>query len=1007
MVGLDFHSTLQLVKHAQRPVTLVFSNPPTSNEHGDLSFDDRPKRCAAWQTNADTSVAASTSDSARLGQQLQSVGAGPESDSARALEVLKQARQRLSDAHQHQMKMALQAATEAAERQVHEATQAANRRHEQLAAQTRQAHVKHVQVRVAEAQQLTAQQHMAAAVIQGKHRQRQHRKTLSRVLHMVAAQRNFRQRELESSASANRRASVAESEEPHSHHHALRVQTLSIANADLQQDLSQMTAQRDEANRRQVVAETMYQDEVSKSEEQSRRAAELELLLARTKEECSAKLQEAQRALQDEQVNLSRARETVGELLAARDNEDRSALATLERHVSACKIQTAIRQHRNRSVVKAVLRAHHTTQNQMHRDLAQALASTVAADAQTRKSGLTLETMQQQLDSVVSERDALRVATEAMQAQNTQVCTENHAAATIQRRYHDFCHSRSMKRVVAAATAYQHRSAAWGGVNNLTGVRAELAGQHVVVQDLRRELAAAQDSQRRANERRRTMCSQLQRAWRGTRQLREDLADMRIAVQCQQQQCDQQLRLQAAHVTQLILGVYEDHACLVAVMSEEKRKAHSLHAMQLASANELVQLQGLHASQLESFNNDLRESRSALEASRLAQRQATEQHKLLSDTARSQEVWVAKVRAAQERVREAELRVQAAEHQKFAQQDEVVNKAAADAVREAEFAAEKRATARRSDEGKLEASQKLSAALQRAESAEKQVEVMKLDLEQTKQKLSVLGHTVEMAGRQDPTPAAQADEAIDRTQPSAGRMASISMWTEAMSGGPSWVEVVRKNTESTVAQMRAEAEVARLRRQLQLTTQLMEELEIESAQKDEQITALQSKVNALRRLAWNPQGHSGGTVAPMQKGAGAVPNPRLSDGTGLGARSDNASTSSIGGGAHPPSRPWTYSQAALSAVDPGGTATPGWQSEVGIGIHAQHNPSRKMIELESSVGDLVQRLQSLGHMSVGSRQTDQRALDDLRRRLRSSDDVAQLHRWPRAASDRSGAAMVK
>ena len=956
MVGLDFHSTLQLVKHAPRPVTLAFSNPPTSNEHGDQSFDDRPATCAFWQPNADTSVAASTGNPARLGQQLQSVVAGPESDSARALDVLKQARQRLSDAHQYQMKMALQAATEAAERQVHEATQAANRRHEQLAAQTRQAHVKHVQVRVTEAQQLTAQQHMAAAVIQRKHRQRQHRKTLSRVLQQVAAQRDLRQRELESSASAYRRASVAESEERLSHHHALQVQAMSIANADLQRDLSQMTAQRDEAKLKQVRAETMYQDETSRSEEQSRRAAELELLLARTQEECSAKLQETQRALHDEQVNLSRARETVGELLAARDYESATALAALERHVSASKIQTAIRQHRHRSVVKAVIRAHHTTQNQMHRE-------------------------------------------------TTQVCTEHHAAATIQRRYRDFCHSRTMKQVVAAMKAYQQRSASWGGVNNLTGARAELAGQHVVVQDLRRELAAARDSQRQANERRRTMCSQLQRAWRGTRQLREDLAETRIAVQCQQQQFDELLRLQAAHVTQLILGVYEDHAGLMAVMSEEKRKAHSLHAMQLASANELVQLQELHASQLASFNNDLRESRSALEASRLAERQATEQHTLSSDSARSQEVWVAKVRAAQELVREAELRIQAVEHQKFAQQDEVVNKALAEAVREAEAAAEKRATARRSDEGKLEASQKLSAALQRAESAEKEVEVMKLDLDQAKQELSVLGHTVK-PGRQDATPVAQAV-----TQPAAGHMTSSSVWTEAMSGGPAWEEVVRENTESKVAQMRAEAEVARLRRQLQLTTQLMEELEMESVQKDEQITALQSKVNAVRRLARSPQGHSSGTVAPMQKEAWPVPDQWLSDGTGFGAHSDIASTSSIGGGAHPPSRPWTHSQAALSAVDPGGTATRGWQSEVGtatsIDLHAQHNPSRKMTELETSVGDLVQRLQSLGHMSVRSRQTDQRALDDLRRRLRSSDDVAQLHRWPRAALDGSGAAMVR
>lgn len=117
-----------------------------SSARSDRGVDECPAKFNAAQPDADGTSAVIddlTGSSARLGQQLQSVVAGPESDSARALEVLKQARQRLSDAHQYQMKMALQAATEAAERQVREATQAANRRHEQLAAQARQAHVKH------------------------------------------------------------------------------------------------------------------------------------------------------------------------------------------------------------------------------------------------------------------------------------------------------------------------------------------------------------------------------------------------------------------------------------------------------------------------------------------------------------------------------------------------------------------------------------------------------------------------------------------------------------------------------------------------------------------------------------------------------------------------------------------------------------------------------------------------------------------------------------------------
>ena len=106
-------------------MVLVFSNPLASSKRSDRGFDERPANFTAAQPNAgETSAVVDdlTGSSGRLGQQLQSV-AGPESDSARALEVLKQPRQRLSDAHQYQMKMALQAATEAAERQVREATQ--------------------------------------------------------------------------------------------------------------------------------------------------------------------------------------------------------------------------------------------------------------------------------------------------------------------------------------------------------------------------------------------------------------------------------------------------------------------------------------------------------------------------------------------------------------------------------------------------------------------------------------------------------------------------------------------------------------------------------------------------------------------------------------------------------------------------------------------------------------------------------------------------------------------
>lgn len=967
-----------------------------SSARSDRGVDECPAKFNAAQPDADGTSAVIddlTGSSARLGQQLQSVVAGPESDSARALEVLKQARQRLSDAHQYQMKMALQAATEAAERQVHEATQAANRRHEQLAAQARQAHVKHVQVKVAEAQQLTAQQHVAAAVIQSKHRQRQHRKCVSRMLQQVAARRDVRQRELQSSASELRRASIVESDQSErrrSTKHATQIQVMSDANANLQRDLVEMSAQRDEAKRQQLLAEKMYRDEMVKSEMQSRRVAELELIVARAEEECSAKLDETQRALRDEQLARSRAD---GELLAEKDRHS-AAQAALERgHVSAAKIQAAMRQHRHRCVVKDLLRAY-AAHNQIH----QAVVSTSAADAdaQTRQYASMLEANQQELRSVVSERDVL--AAEVVQA-HTQACTDNHAAATIQRRYREFCHSRTMKQVVAAAAAAnQQRSAAsCDGANQLQDTRAELAEQQLVLQDLRRELCVARESQRRGDERHNTMYSELQRAWRSTRQLQADFADMRNAVSCHQQNLNEQLRVHASHASTLIQDVHDDHTSLMASLTEEKRKVLSLHAMQLTSADEVVELQQLHSSQLSSYRNDLRDCRAALEASQQAERQAKqhlseERRKLALQSvadARSQEVWVAKVRSAQELVRAAELRIMAVQQQAFAQQDEAVKTAVATAVREAadaaasELATEKLAATRLSNEEKLEASRQLNAAVQRAESAEKELNTIKDHLDQAKKKLSALDIDLQQES-------ARPASAADVTQrPVSETMTSDASWTAVPPLGSAWEEVMREGTESKVAQMRAEAESARLHRQLQVTTQLLEEIEAESAQKDEQIAALQSKVNALRRHARSPQGNSSGT-GPVQQQAWVA--PVYDDGKALSAHSNSHLASS------------TSSRQQAVGPRTSGIAMRGWQSEAGAAA------ATRKTELEISVGDLVQRLQSLGSLSVGvdtRRQTDQRALDDLRRRLRSSADVPSLHRWPRAASDASDAAMVR
>eukprot|EP01043_Picozoa_sp_COSAG02_P047889 COSAG02_NODE_4639_length_5141_cov_6.191591_1_plen_204_part_00 len=202
---------------------------------------------------------------------------------------------------------------------------------------------------------------------------------------------------------------------------------------------------------------------------------------------------------------------------------------------------------------------------------------------------------------------------------------------------------------------------------------------------------------------------------------------------------------------------------------------------------------------------------------------------------------------------------------------------------------------------------------------------------------------------------------------------------------------MREYTESKVAQMRAEAETERLHRQLQVNTQLLEEIETESAHKDQQIAALQSKVNALRRHAWSPHGSSSST-GPTQQQAWVA--PLYDNGAALSTHSNSDLASRT--------QPSSLQQPRRGALGPrtSGIAVRGWQSEAGAAA-----ATRKVTELEISVGDLVQRLQSLGNSRIGvtdtRRQTDQRALDDLRRRLRSSADVPSLHRWPQAASDLS------
>ena len=76
----------------------------------------------------------------------------------------------------------------------------------------------------------------------------------------------------------------------------------------------------------------------------------------------------------------------------------------------------------------------------------------------------------------------------------------------------------------------------------------------------------------------------------------------------------------------------------------------------------------------------------------------------------------------------------------------------------------------------------------------------------------------------------------------------------------------------------------------------------------------------------------------------------------------------------------------------------------------QGPPERKMTDLDSSVGDLVQRLQSLSqHSSASARRADQAELDGLRGRLRGSGGAAARFRpWQQGAmSEGSDLAAVR
>lgn len=1023
MTGLDFHSTLQLIKDAPRPVTLVFVIPNGSSDRSsEQAAEALPSDVLEPEYRAEQQVVASTVPPNATPAQLPTrIVADKESDSARALEVLKQARQRLSDAHQYQMKMALQAATEAAERQVQEATQAANARFEQLTMQSRQAHVKHVQARVAEAQQITAQRHEAAAKIQSQYRQHVHRQSLSRVMQQVRVQRDLTRHELESSAQVHRRTFIAETEESQvqqTRQHASEVRTLTSAKAECQRQLSQTIAQLDDAKLQHATAEAMYHEQLSKADEASRQAAELEQTLARKQREFDAKLQGTLDTHREEKLSLSRANQ---EQLNVRDAQGVAAQADLaRRHVAAAKIQAGLRQYQHRNVTKALVRAH-AAQKQVHGETTQALMSTVAAnaDAQAKHATATMEAVQEQLSSLVLERD--RLAQDALDEQ-TMTCEHHHAAATIQRRYHELCYCRAMKRLVAAH-AEQRRSALSDSGNDAAQadqLRTELEAAQITARGLHRQLTDAQDSQRRADAQRRTTGSKLRGALRVVHGLQRELTDTRNAVVLHQTGVDEQLRLHASYVARATEGAREEYAGLTAALADERRKANSLQETQTTA--ELVQLQKAHASQMRSCKSDLQECQAALEASRLAERQAKEEHArernalaMLSDAdARSREVWGAKVRAAQELVREAELRVKAVEHQTLAKQDEVVRQAVAAALREAsdtaasEFSVQMAEAAARSKKDQLDAAQKLDEALKRAVSSEEELDASKRRLEQAEQALAVIEQqaTKSPVGEQKTKTTKDADTQVTIQREASSRASEQMEWSaeqsiDAKTGGSAWEEVMRENTESKVSQMRAEAEAARLRRQLQFTTGLLEELEMETSQKDEQIAVLQNKVNTLRRRSRSPHDNTTSEqlfgppaavqMIPSQEELHAVSErPRAYDNAALSAYGGSTSTAGGHGGSPEQQQIGARSTTTLmhdTGAHVGSTASiPGvaprlWRP---VAVAAPRAPSRKMTELESSVGDLVLRLQSLSNVSIDGRRADQRSLDELRGRLRSS-----------------------
>ena len=382
---------------------------------------------------------------------------------------------------------------------------------------------------------------------------------------------------------------------------------------------------------------------------------------------------------------------------------------------------------------------------------------------------------------------------------------------------------------------------------------------------------------------------------------------------------------------------------------------------------------------------------SAWEAQRLAE----------SEHQRQRLVWEQKVRDAQELVREAELRVQCIEERVI----ENCSRAQLNAVKIAVDAALTDAKARE-DERISQLRADFAAQTQHQLSIRNRAEELEKELAGAMEQIRCVQSERHLAKQELANAAARADKAEREVASAKIELAAAAQVKGVDSrivrgglhpnveGTPNtnhqdsmrWETLLRENTELRVAKMRAESELERCQEQLQFNNSLYEELQNEASNKDELVASLQEKLSDLRRRSRQHGAGGSQTSSPdrffgQESSASSVPSSRV-NGDDAGTRSVASSRTGM-----VPAPPRCLSHEHLT--NRAATETP--KVARNRAAYVEYGPSKetKIHELESSVEELVSRLQMLSSSNSSSTRNASRrsrrsrsALDELRSQLR-------------------------